>query len=371
MSTAKLAVGFAGPILAGVILGFIVGPIMSGEGADARDIGRQPGFDPDVVVIEQAHGDVQVRSVDKNWASVADDSVLRRPATFRTEGIDGYVRIAVKGARIVISQDAVVHLGAAGVGLTMHVERGLAVAYRAKQPVRAVVPERELDIVGQAFGIWVRPDQVNVAILEGDAEIRYRDATPERFAVGREVRIEDDQVEPSVMATELGLKVISERKSGSRYKIAGQTGTNARLFALDGDDGFKEVELTRGGTFSIRVKAERPAAGSLFAFDAAGRWAEFGKPSRRLGRVLEDLKNGADRRPFVVADPDEAPEITDERGRKTRRRPRDSDDVDRAQRSAGGDGTSGSTTPRRTKKKEAATPPPLDDAEDEELERAL
>ena len=381
-----MAIGFGAMLVVGLVLGFSLGPLTSGVAAQSMLDRAMPSkdADPSRVNIEEVSGEVWARSEGPGWRPLAAGDVLRRPATFRTVGLDGYVRLSVKGARLVIAQESVAHLGAAGTGLTFQVDEGLVLAYREKQPVRALVPTYEFEVSGQAYGIWVRPDQVNVAILEGKAEMRHRDAEPETFSFGREVTLRKGSLEPAVMPPTLNAEVISKRRSGSKSRIAARTWDNARVYSF-GRDGFEEVKLKRGGTFTIRVPGDKPAPGTLIALDAAGRWAELEQPSRRLEQVLHDLKTGQRRRAREA--PQTEVDDSKSRGSETRRSRRRSDDdqsserrgrkerKERRERKPDAEGASEEKARRRRSdapppSEDPVDPPPVED-EEEDLERAL
>ena len=371
MSTQKLAIGIAAPVILGLALGLGLAPLASG--LMAQTVANQPidGPDPTRVFIEEAAGVVQVRSGRSGWRPVSEGDVLIRPVTMRTKGFDGYVRLRVKGGRLIASREATVHVGSAGLGLTFQVDRGLALAYREKQPIRILVPHRELDVSGKGYGVWVRPDRVNVAVLAEKVDISYRGEDPEKFSFGREVTVRKGAVEPSVMASELTVESITSRRSGSRTRIAARTSINARVYAY-GSDGYEEVDLTRGGTFAIQVPGELPEPGALVALDAAGRWAEFNAPSRRLEKVIHDLKTSA-RRPARPTP--SGPSKIEARKDRSRRRADSADSSEgsrRRRRRAADDAAPSGSEPARSKPSgELPSPPPIDDQDDDLDETAL
>ena len=293
-----------------------------------RELGRATDVDEPLnlhdtsrVIVEEVNGEVWAQWGAPGWRQVRVGDEVRRPLSLRTVGIDGFVRVGVKGAKLSIGNDAVVHVGAAGVGLGVQVESGLMLAYRSKQAVRALVPKHEVEVLGPSFGIWALPDRVNIAVIDGDAEIRSRDADLEKVLAGREVTIRRGRLDKSNMAETLSIELITKRRVGRRSRIAARTAANAVVFAYDGD-GFEEIELTRGGTFAVQVPGELPEPGTLVALDAAGRWAELEQPSRRLEQVLADLKSGKPRATHTVPQDDGAEGVRSAQSARRRRRAR-------------------------------------------------
>ncbi|MEO1334899.1 MAG: hypothetical protein AAFV29_04625, partial [Myxococcota bacterium] len=217
------------------------------------------------------------------------------------------------------------------------------------------LPAYEADVIGQTFGIWAEPDQAHVSVLAQDLEIINRKNPPQKFSFGREIALREGRLEPSVMPAQLVLEEVSSRRSGRRTRFAGRTSFNAKVFAFKGE-GFEPVELTTGGTFVVRFRADKPEPGALFAMDAAGRWAELDNPSRRLEQVIEDLKSGKSRdaRPDLFVHSELL-----ENSSKSRRGRRGS--------SRRGSGAADAQVSKKKKKAEPL-PAPSAPAEDEELD---
>ena len=287
-----MAIGFAVTTLLGAGFGAGVIPYSASqlEPRALADSRASAAPDPSTVTIEEVSGGVSIRTASEGWRRIAEGQVLRRPLTIRTRGIDGYVRLFVKGTRMVIAQEALVHLGAAGRGFSFQVDDGLVLAYRDKQRARALVPLQQAEIKGQAFGVWVQPRRTIVSILEGETTIRYQ-GQKQSFSFNREVVLNRGVFTPAVLPSQLTVDVITKRKIDKQSRIAARTWPNSRVYAF-GTEGFQQIELSRGGTFAIQVPGDMPAPGTLIALDAAGRWAELDQPSRRLEQVLHDLKTG-------------------------------------------------------------------------------
>lgn len=383
----RVAIGVAVCIVLGVLLGVGLGPLASS--LSARTISSTPfnAVDPSQVTVEEAAGEVEVSEGGLAWRRLTEGETLSRPLSIRTAGLEGFVRVAVKGAQLVIAHDAEVHLGARGKGLAFQVDRGLVLAHRQKQPVHAMVPQRELDVTGQTFGIWVRRDRVVLAVLANQTQVRHRDDEPRTYSFGREVTVIGGGLEPAVLPSKLEMDVITKRKVGRLSRIAGRTWPSASVLAF-GRNGFEPVDLTRGGTFAVQVPGDMPAPGTLISLDAAGRWAEFGAPSRRLEQVVHDLQAGRARRaPRVAPDPsavDAAPPVRD--GRQARNESASAGDDredDRAEersrrrrnnreaRRSSDDGPKPEPPPPpppKKRRKNAPSVPSIDEFEDEELD---
>ncbi len=379
-----MAVTIAAPILLGILLGLCLRPMA--ESLAVRPMSMSPFHPHDTsrVIVEEVNGEVWAQWGAPGWRQVRVGDEVRRPLSLRTVGIDGFVRVGVKGAKLSMGNDAVVHVGAAGVGLGVQVEAGLMLAYRSKQAVRALVPKHEVEVQGPSFGIWALPDRVNVAVIDGDAEIRSRDADPEKVLAGREVTIRRGRLDASNMADTLSIELITKRRVGRRSRIAARTAANAVVFAYDGD-GFEEIELTRGGTFAVQVPGELPEPGTLVALDAAGRWAELDRPSRRLEQVLADLKSGKPRATHAIPADDGAEGVRSaasaRRRRRARRRARARTEeaasttaIEGERRRSGREAPDlledERTGPRRRRGPERPTrkPPPLPDTDDEDAD---
>ena len=373
VSGLKVALVLGGPVIVGLALGLGLGSLTATEPAELPTQAARPQPDPSRVVVEQVQGEVWARADGLQWRPIAEGDAIRRPVSFRTVGIDGYVRISVKNTRIAVAQDSIVHFGGAGMGLPFQVDQGVVLAYREKQAVRAIVPAQELDVIGSAFGIWVRPDRVEVAVLGDKVEIRHRDDPAASFAVGREVSIRNGQVEASMMAPKLTIELITKRRVGGKSRIAARTWLNAQVFAF-GEDGYEEVELTRGGTFAIQVPGEFPDPGTLIAIDSAGRIAEIDRGSKSLEQVLDDLKAGRSRRARPKLKMAVKTEDESSSRRRRRRRRRSSSGVDSGDR-LDGDGDrsrSRSGSRKRSRRRSSgAQPPPLQETDDEDAEGAL
>ncbi|MEM7675664.1 MAG: hypothetical protein AAF449_06635 [Myxococcota bacterium] len=294
-----------------------------------------------------------MRKEGPGWRSVDVGDVLVRPASFKTVGFNGYVRFSVRGARLIAQQDAVVHIGAPGPGLVFQIDRGLILAHRNKQQMRALLPAYEADVVGQTFGAWVGAKVAHVSVLAKDLEIIHRKSPPQKFSFGREIALREGRLDPSIMPSKLVLEKVNARRSGRRTRIAGRTSFNARVFAFKGD-GFERVDLTTGGTFVVRFRSENPEPGALFAMDSAGRWAELDSPSRRLEQVIEDLRTGQPRgpRPDLAMSARPLQETADKQTRRPRRRSSDRE----------------TQAPKKKKRAEPLAPPPAPASEDEELD---
>ncbi len=364
--------GIGAPVVVGLILGLGIGPLASGTSAPLVS-GDSVGVDPSIVTIEEVTGEVRVRTAPgSGWRSVETGDTVVRPVTIRAMGLDAFARMTVKGTRIIVAHDSRVHIGATGTGMTVQVEEGLLLAYREKQPVVTLVPSEGIDVRGHGYGVWVREGLVTVAVLADSAEVSVGTDEPTAYPFGREVTIESGRAEQAAMGTELTIEEITKRRRGRRSRISARTASGARVFKF-GRDGFEEIDVRDSGTFRVTVPGETPAPGGLIALDAAGRWAELDRPSRRLEQVVHDLKTGRPQPARIIPRPD--PVADRASSRRPDRRPRRSDDSAERSRADGEDRDSRrgpDEQPERSPESEMPEPPPLDEVDQEELdERAL
>ena len=369
-----MAVGTVVPVVLGAVFGLGLRPATQNLAVRPMAAGEINVPDQSRVVVEEVVGEVWADWGTPGWRRIRVGDEVRRPVTLRTRGVDGYVRVGIKGGRLAATHNALIRVGAAGSGLAFTVDRGLALVHRASQPVQVLVPANGVDVTGNTFGVWVRPQGgTTVAALGDVAKVRIRDAT-EEVGPGKEVLIRRGRVDTSEIPRELSVDLTTKRRVRGRTRIAARTSSDNAMVLAFGRGGYKKVELNRGGTFAVELPDDLPGQGTLIALDAVGRWAELDRPSRNLEQVLQDLKSGAPRPSHVL--PDDRGRIAegdDRTRRRKRRRRRSREAVDTAEERTGRGATDGK--PRRRKRgKSGAKPPSIEDAvadEDEVDERAL
>lgn len=288
----RILLGFLIALALGGGAGAAIGPLAESMSPPRISDQRPPNIDPGRVVVDAVEGVVQVLDRGGEWVDIEADSRFGRPARLRTVGAASSVSLAFRGVRLAAGHDAELMLSAPGPEPAVLVTRGHVRVHRGAADIELFVPDREVKLVGRTFGVWVREDEVTVAVLDGELELHAPGRKPIKFARGRELLVNSRRVIPSVLEQRLQIQVQGTSRRGARYTLTGRTAPHARVVHTDARERQDILRVSPAGVFSVDLRDRRPEPGELVAYDAAGRRAEVDAPSITLEEVVEQLSGG-------------------------------------------------------------------------------
>jgi hypothetical protein len=211
------------------------------------------------------------------------------PARIRVEGLGSEARLASGSLRMELSQETDVVISPLPKETDVLLEDGLVVLI-SNRPVHVHVPKYYMEVVGQAFGVWVREDSMQISVLDGEVSLLSFDAEPARFGKGREIVVTADAVTPRDMNETLSISEISRSKvSPTRFRVSAEVVPNA-VVLLQGVQERQEVKRSASGKISATIDTDETAPVRLFAYDSAGRRTELGGQPATLQEVLDRLR---------------------------------------------------------------------------------
>lgn len=288
----RILLGFLAALVLGGGAGAAIAPVAQRMAPARLQDTRPPAIDPGKVVVESVKGEVQMLDRAGEWVGVVSASRVSRPVRLRTVGADGEVSLAFRGVRVVAAMQADFMLSAPGPEPSILVSDGHVRIHRGANPLQLFVPDREIKLTGKTFGVYVQAKAVTVAVLDGELEVQAPGRKPIKFARGRELAITARRLMPAVLDKQLSIEVQGTSRRGYRYTLTGRTAPHARVVHTDDDKREKLLDVSPAGIFSVNLLDRRPPAGTLVAFDAAGRRAEVDRPSQTLDEVVAALTGG-------------------------------------------------------------------------------
>lgn len=306
----RVLVGFAAVLLVGGGVGWAMTPLLK------RPSSRSEGTTPDRrhaqkhVTLTQKKGMVLALTPEGAWAPVRSGQMLRRPLVIRTQGVGTRAELQTKDVRLSIGPEAHLFVGGGEDATAIQLEKGLLRLHRSKGTVTTFIPSRQVQVEGQSYGVWVRPQDIALAPLIGEVEVRLPENQSRKFDVLEEITIDPrGRVSTFSLKEKLSVELRSVIRRGRRFVVSGKTSPAAQLHQrIDGQD--VEVPLSAEGDFSIRLGAREPAAGELVVMDVLGRRAEAGRASRAFKEIVAELtgkKAQAAPPPASEAPPSEPP----------------------------------------------------------------
>ncbi|MEQ8980200.1 MAG: hypothetical protein RL846_19845, partial [Deltaproteobacteria bacterium] len=286
-----------------MIGGFVVAVIVGGGGAAAlnvfaRDLAPPPVMrapsnlpDPDDVALVEVVGEVRALMPDGQWRHLRQGFSLQRPTGLDVIGPEARATIRFSGVTLSASLGAKVLIGAPGGTLGLQVERGRVVVTRTGRDISTHLPRHDTVVHGPSYGIWAHDDSVAVAVLGERAEIEHLGEEPVRYGRAREIVLNRTRAIPTVLDEKLEITVLDKNRRGRRYRFRARAARNAIIRHKRSDDAYDTIETDLSGSFSVELDNEEPADGELVAYDAAGRSAQIGRPSRSLASVLMALSD--------------------------------------------------------------------------------
>lgn len=294
--------GFVLALVIGGGAGAAIKPVAGSMAPAAAVDSRPPEASLGRVDVEAVQGTAQALSASGDWVKLELGSRLRRPLKLRTVGHDAHLTVTFQGVRLVAEHEAIVMLSAPGPQPSVLVQQGHARVFRSSGDLAVFVPDREVKLLGQTFGVWVREEGVAVAVLDGELEVKAPGRKPMKFARGRELVLAE-RVVPAVLDQQLEIQVQGTSRRGSRYTLTARTAPHALVVHTD-DNGARHIlPVSPAGAFSVDLLDRRPQPGQLVAYDSAGRQAEVDKPSQSLDEVVQALAGAAPSAKVAPAEP--------------------------------------------------------------------
>ena len=287
-----MILGFAVALVIGGGAGAAIGPMAQSMAAPKAADSQLPNLDLGRVDVETVAGTVQMQDAKGDWVNIEPGDRLTRPLAIRTVGAEGRVGLAFKGIRLVGEHGTHFMLSAPGMESSVLLQSGHLRVYRGSGDLALYIPDREVKLLGQTFGVWVREKGVAVAVLDGELEVKAPGRKPMKFARGRELVLAK-RVVPAVLDQKLEVQVQGTSRRGYRYTLTARTAPHAHVVHTDDKGNQKVLQVSPAGVFSVDLLDRRPQPGQLVAYDSAGRRAEVDKPSISLSEVVEALSGAA------------------------------------------------------------------------------
>lgn len=287
-----MVLGFVAAAALGGGGGAAIGPVAQGMAPTRFADTARPTVDHTQVSVEGLEGHAEVLNAYGEWRPVVAGDVLHRPLTVRTLGPDARLSLFFKGVRLVALRDSQLRVSAPGAAPAITVVDGNVLALRTTGEMTAYAPAQQVKVTGQAFGIWVRGEDVAVSVLDGELELLPPNNKPIKFARGREIVVAD-RVSPVALEQALEIQVQGTSRRGARTTLTGRVPIHAQVFRADERGQTEPVPVSAAGVFSVDLADKQPAPGELVAYDSAGRRAEVDSPSESLDVVLAALTKGA------------------------------------------------------------------------------
>ena len=223
----------------------------------------------------------------------------KRPAVIELSQPTDWALVADEKSRVFMKDRARVLWGINN--SSIQVDRGIVHVHRATS-MNVEVPSYNLSVRGTTFGLWVEHSFVQIAVLEGEADItRLGGEGASKHLAGQLVTIlrggaddESSKPEPQIAALSEVLEITLERKPGSRPSgvrlVAGTTSPGARVvaqtfFSKENHAFFADSE----GNF--RIEPDKRRWGKVWVRDVLGRVARPDEPALEdLNAVISRLK---------------------------------------------------------------------------------
>lgn len=288
----RLILGFGIAAVVGGGAGAAIGPIAKSMATPRAAPSSLTEIDVGRVQIESVKGKVQALNAKGDWISVDSKARVHRPVRIRTVGWDSQATLSFKGVRLVVEQNADLMLSAPGPSPSILVQAGHVRLHRGTGDIAMYIPDREVKLIGQTYGVWVRDERVAVAVLEGELEVKAGGHKAMKFANRRELVLVD-RVVPALLDERLQIQVKGTSRRGYRYTLTGRTAPHALVVHVD-DKGKRNIlKVSSAGVFSVDLLDRRPQPGQLVAYDSAGRRAEVDSPSASLKEIVASLSGVA------------------------------------------------------------------------------
>jgi hypothetical protein len=230
----------------------------------------------------------------EGWAPLATARVFGG-LRVRTAGGDGRVVVKAGALTAAATLDAELSVSALADAPTLILESGQVLASSEVGPAVVFVPSFGVWLRGAKFGALVETRRLSVATLK-ELEITKPGHNPELFPGGQEILIDDDAMQPFVLASELQVRLSREKRW-----VSAMTSPTA-LLMVETSRGFEVILPDESGRAVLR---EQPR--SLRAFDALGRVA-----------VVEPVGRATAKRRVSVSKPeDDAIPLSIDMGRGT------------------------------------------------------
>ncbi len=288
----RLILGFGIALVVGGGAGAAIAPISKSIATPQAAPSSLAEIDVGRVQVESVKGKVQALNAKGDWISLDAKARVHRPVRIRTVGWQSQATLSFKGVRLVVEQNADLMLSAPGPKPSILVQAGHVRLHRGTGDIAMYIPDREVKLIGQTYGVWVRDRRVAVAVLEGELEVRSGATKPMKFANRRELVLLD-RVVPALLDERLQIQVQGTSRRGRRYTLTGRTAPHALVVHMD-DKGKRNIlPVSSAGVFSVDLLDRRPQPGQLVAYDSAGRRAEVDSPSASLKEIVDSLSGVA------------------------------------------------------------------------------
>jgi hypothetical protein len=259
-----------------------MGPVADGIAA-REDVVPTTAVGSRRLEVERIEGTARVLAPDGGWRATQQGETAVRPTGLAADGLMSSVQASLGGQHIQVSRDARLVIGDdSGGGTNLQLDRGHLLVSKGRATTH--VPQRQMRITGNEYGVWADAEQVVVAVNDGEVEIQHRGETA-KYAKGREIVFTRRSTTPRAMDPELGIAIVDQSKKGKVHTLIGQTSPGAFLFRKTGDS-FERVSLGQTGRFTLTSEDGPIDPTSIIVFDASGRIGALGNAPEAMKSAL-------------------------------------------------------------------------------------